>query len=286
MKSYRLAIDGDSYEQKYWSLFIQNNFQGYEDFWIENIVPLTNRPTNIHFKTDQELAKIGKTANDICVAQLHYSILRHLARVFNIFRKGNVDLDDLTDGMTRLCGALDVAFELLERHQNPTAYDPWLAMKDNSGKMGSKEARENWERKLKSSNNFQENIKWIRYYRNHLVHGRMTPGISSGIYYFPKIGLEKEYFDWRKITNKEEMTKNKVAFIPASEILKLAWNDIIEYFDDQWRINLLKRDALEKSEKVEILENKTHSLIGATPSGQWADNETANNLGHFDIEDI
>ena len=39
MKNYSLSIDGDSYEQRYWSLFIQNQFKSYEDFWIKNITP-------------------------------------------------------------------------------------------------------------------------------------------------------------------------------------------------------------------------------------------------------
>lgn len=129
MKAYRLAIDGDSYEQKYWSLFIQNLFQPYEDFWIENVTPLTNRPANIHFKTDLELSHIGKSANDVCMAQLHYGVLRHLMRVFDLLNKKDIDMDNLIDGISRLCGALDVAFELLERHQNPQKYDPWLEKK-------------------------------------------------------------------------------------------------------------------------------------------------------------
>lgn len=255
MKNYRLAIDGDGYEQKYWSLFIQNKFQSYEDFWIENIVPLTNRPSNIHFKKDQDLPD-GKTGQDICIAQLHYSILRHLARAFDIFIKDNIDLDDLTDGMTRLCGALDVAFELLERFENSANYDPWLARKNN-GKLGGENARNNWKEE------YPENIKMIRYYRNNLVHGRMMPGIIDNVLYLPIIEKEEEYFDWRKVTL-VEIEKNKKDFMPAKEILKLAWNDVIDYLDSQWRIYLLKQAVSDK-----IVE-KLNSTPETTASGVWS----------------
>lgn len=129
---YRLIKDGDYYEQKYWNLFIERQFLSYEDFWIKNIVPLTNRPLEIHFKTDGELLQIGKTANDICIAQLHYSILRHLVRVFDILRENYINIDSLTEGFVRLCGALDVSFELLERFEKPLFYNPWLEKKQTA----------------------------------------------------------------------------------------------------------------------------------------------------------
>lgn len=235
MENYHLAIDGDSYEQRYWSLFIQNQFKCYEDFWIKNITPLTNRPTNIHFKTDKELAQIGKTANEICIAQLHYSVLRHLIRVFDIQNKGSIDLDNLTEGMVRLCGALDVAFELLERFQNPIKYDPWLEKKDKNGNNGGKEAREAWQ----NMNSYP--LQKLRNYRNHLIHGRMLPGVVGSVYYLPNIGTENKYFDWRKITdptNNQYLNQNELA--PIANILLLAWTETINYLNNQWKIVLLK----------------------------------------------
>lgn len=235
MKNYRLAIDGDYYEQKYWGLFIQNQFQSYEDFWIKNIVPLTNRPIDIHFKTDQELLQIGKTVNDICIAQLHYSVLRHLVRVFDIMSKGNVDLDTLTEGTARLCGALDVTFEVLERFNNPSKYDPWLEKKDKNGNNGGKEAREAWQK----ANSYP--LQKLRNYRNHLIHGRMLPGVVGNVYFLPKIETENKYFDWRKITdpsNNPGLDQNDL--IPIGDILLFAWTETIKYLDDQWKTVLLK----------------------------------------------
>lgn len=240
MKNYRLAIDGDCYEQKYWYLFIQNQFQSYEDFWMKNIVPLTNRPVDIHFKTDSELDKIGKTANAICIAQLHYSILRHLARVFDILGKGNIDLDNLTEGMARLCGAMDVAFELLERYQKPKEYDPWLDKKDRdgNGRNGSKEACKKWQKANKYP------LQKLRDYRNHLIHGRMLPvRVVGNVCFLPKIESESKYFDWRKITdpnNHPGLSQNDL--VPINDILLFAWSETIKYLNDKWKTVLLRSD--------------------------------------------
>ena len=104
--TYRLAIDGDYLERHYWGLFIKDQFPSYEKFWLDFVVPLTNRPYNIDFKTDAELTKIGKSALDLCIAQLNYSILRHLIRCFDIrntLKEPTVimyQLDLLVEGMT------------------------------------------------------------------------------------------------------------------------------------------------------------------------------------------
>lgn len=228
MENYRLAIDGDYFERQYWDLFIQKKFPNYEKFWLKYIVPLTNRPDDIHFKSDVELAKIGKSADDICIAQLHYSLLIHLIRTFDILRSEIVNLDNLTEGIVRLSGALDVAFELLERHTNPGHYDPWIENGKNSGE----EARRLWQRKTPYS------LKEIRNYRNHLVHGRMMPSTD---YLFPKIGLENKYFDWRWITDPvNNPGLEREDFAPARNILFGAWKEVLGYLDDQWRKHLLK----------------------------------------------
>jgi len=141
MNDHRLAIDGEPLEKRSWDLFLQGQFPGYETFWQRDIVPLTNRPDNWHFKTDQELKQIGKVDRDICIAQLHYTVLVHLHRAFEIlFSRDGVGRDELTEGIVRLSSALDVADELLERFNNPTSYDPW---KDRGNK-GGQGARDSW----------------------------------------------------------------------------------------------------------------------------------------------
>ena len=145
MAPYTLQNDGDGFEQHYWPLFISAEFPEYDQFWAKHVIPLTNRPVDIHFKDDPTLIAEGYTAEDICIAQLHYSILRHLARTFEIRRQPHINLDLLTDIFVRLAGAQDVAFELLERYTNKGIYDPWLST-GHGGIRGSRQARQNWQR--------------------------------------------------------------------------------------------------------------------------------------------
>lgn len=234
MRAYRLAIDGDAIEKHYWSRFIQNEFPSYEEFWIKLVVPLSNRPRDIHFKTDQELKKIGKTSSDVCIAQLHYSVLRHLARVYDILSAPHLNLDDLTEGMVRICGAQDVAFELLERYKHPEKYCPWLEKKNDAGDLGGKEAREQWQK----SNSYP--LQHLRDYRNHLVHGRLMPGLNV---YLPKIGSEQKYFDWRLITDPENNPGlDPDDLLPAKNILESAWRETLQYLEDNWQRVLLKNE--------------------------------------------
>lgn len=227
MPEYRLAIDGDSLEKFCWDKFIQNQFPSYEIFWQRFVVPITNRPFDIHAKTDDELKKISKSAHDICLSQLHYSVLRHLLKVYLILNSQKpIGLDELTDGMVRLGGALDVAFELLERFKNPTKYDPWLVKKNNNT-LGSKNARENWQK----TNSYP--LQDIRDYRNHLVHGRLVPSINGLL---PKIGKEKYYLDWRKVTDpKQVQNLNLEDFTSPQQILIESWNQVLTYLEENWK---------------------------------------------------
>jgi hypothetical protein len=112
---YTLLADGDAYEQRYHPLFLHAEFPAYEEFWARFVVPLTNRGVDIHFKSDADLRVIRRGPQDICIAQLHYSVLRNLVRAFD-FRgpaPGTVDL--LCAAMSALVGAQDIAFDLLER---------------------------------------------------------------------------------------------------------------------------------------------------------------------------
>lgn len=220
MDQYKLAIDGDGIEKFFWDKFIKNQFPSYEKFWQKFVVPLTDRPSNIHFKNDRELRRINKTAHDICLAQLHYSVLRHLARAYLILNSNNpIGLDELTEGMARICGALDVADEFLERLRNSTKYDPW------SEKDGEK-ARHEWRK-------FCNSPQDIRNYRNHLIHGRLTPSVNGLL---PKIGKEKEYFDWRKITDPRNLTPDILKdFINPRQILIEVWNKTLGYLEENWQ---------------------------------------------------
>jgi hypothetical protein len=66
---------------------MRDHFPSYEAFWVPHIVPLTYRlkdRQNVYFQTDEELAEAGYAPEDVAVAQLHYTLLNHLGRVFEL----------------------------------------------------------------------------------------------------------------------------------------------------------------------------------------------------------
>ncbi|HEY5587869.1 MAG TPA: hypothetical protein VIK86_02820 [Candidatus Paceibacterota bacterium] len=230
---YKLSTDGDPFERNYWNLFIKDKFPSYEKFWLKFVVPLTNRPGNGDFKTDNELAKIHKSTSDICIAQLNYSILRHLAQCWHILRdlKDNTGLEQidlLTEGFTRLVGAQDNAFEIMERLGNQLKYGPFL---EKDGKI----ARD----KYKKNNNYP--LQHIRSYRNSLLHGRLLPGIIDGTRFcLPDIDKEALYLDWRLVTQLSPERENyKKDFISVLTILETAWQETTNYLEGKWG-NLIK----------------------------------------------
>jgi hypothetical protein len=231
---YNLRQHGDGYEKTYYDRFISKEFPSYEAFWQKFVTPLTNRPNDIHFKNDSQLAAIQRGPHNICLSQLHYSILLHLIRVFELKSMSVVSLDHLVFAMSAIVGAQDLAFELLERFKNPTSYDPWLDKKRGGGLGGGREAQKAW----KDNNNYP--LQHIRDYRNNLVHGRMSPWIASSTeFYFPKVGKELNYFDWRKITNRPRGSLPISDFATGKEVLNSAWRETTSYFESKWNSELL-----------------------------------------------
>jgi hypothetical protein len=224
---YTLQTDGDGIEKRLYAPLIQPRFPNYEVFWQKFVVPLTNRPTNVQLKTDTDLAVIGKGDHDLCLAQLHYSVLRHLGRAYQLRQDANYGLDHLVFSLSAIVGAQDVAFELLERFQNPTSYGPWLGKR--SGRIdGGREAQSAWK------NNNGSPLQDIRNYRNHLVHGRTPPGFGRQ---YPMIGRESVYFDWRKVT--AAGTLPTADFASATNIHDSAFDQTVTYFESKWASDLL-----------------------------------------------
>lgn len=164
-----LLNDGDSFEKHYWNQFLETEFPSYEKYWANHIVPMTNRPTNIHFKTSTQLTSGSFTSDDICKAQLHYTTFRHLVRSFeiqNILKNKTqtvLDIDILAEGLFHIAAAQDVAFEFLQRVAEPNQFDPWAPKKSASttNQPASKEAQDKWKR----NNSYP--LQDIRDYRNH-----------------------------------------------------------------------------------------------------------------------
>lgn len=232
MATYSLIPDGDRLEQTNYRLFIEREFPSYETFWINNIVSLTNRPADILFKTDAELSVGGKTQEDICIAQLHYTVLNHLARVYEFRQIKPLNFNQFTESIVRLSSATDVADELLGRYTNKGIADPW-------NETAGRNARNKWRSAHKE-------LQHIRDYRNKLVHGRIPPSIevttSSGTeYHVVKIIRVKNYIDWRKIFNvpESEWTKVAVDFDSTNNILDFVWNEVLIYVEEMWQKHLL-----------------------------------------------
>jgi hypothetical protein len=247
MQKYHLSSDGDSIEQEYYAKFIADNFPSYERFWERFVIPLSKRPNNGQLRDDKELAQIGKGPRDVCIAQLHYSVLLHLVWAYQINLHREITYDQVLFGLTAICGAQDLAFELLERYCNPTQYQPWPFLDEKYGKLkdDGKRARRNWMEKNKNP------LQDIRDYRNNLIHGRMSPSIyfldSRGkirIQCLPRIGKELEYSDWRRVTDAnsfEIITKLMPGdFVKAKEITLEAWEKTLIYLEAKWKEHLLQ----------------------------------------------
>lgn len=233
--SYRLATDGDSREKGAWSLFIQSEFPSYEYFWLKHVVPLTNRPSSIHFKDDSTLAVDGKTAEHVAIAQLHYTVLKHLLGAHQAKPAQTVDELALFIGLSCLTGAQDVAFELLQRYTNRGKYDPWTESRGPKGTLSGQDAQEHW----RKTNNYP--LQDIRDYRNKLIHGRTPPAIVdlAGVR-LPAIHAVDKYCDWRVVTDPARARSvPSDHFEYASRILATAWDQTLKYLEAAWQKHLL-----------------------------------------------
>jgi hypothetical protein len=227
-RKYLLEQWGDPYEKEAWAAFIRDEFPAYELLWRAYVVPLTNRPTSIDFKSDEELAEEGGGHEDICNAQLHYTVLLHLLRVFNL-RKGDLlrDQDVFTEAIVRLSAVTDVADELLQRATTRGTYPAW--------KEGPT-ARKQW----RKENGYP--LQGLRDYRNRLLHGRLLPHVhlyynrdDEKIILVPIIGREDKYLDWRVPWEVNE------DFEDAHVVVDGAWNEVLAYLAREWTDTLVPK---------------------------------------------
>jgi len=231
MANYTLENDGDDLEKTNNDRFLKNEFPSYEKFWQNFVIPLTERPHGIHMKDDTALAKIGKGHKEVAIAQLHYTVFVYIAKVYELKQINPLNPDQFSEALTKICSALDVADELLERYTSSTVYDPW-------NWRDSKRARNRW----RSGGN---RLNYIRLYRNKMIHGAIVPAIiihgTYSRYRIPKFGKEQNYIDWRKVTNFSVGAGGQVRndFDAPNNLLDKAWDDAVAYLESSWASDLL-----------------------------------------------
>jgi len=224
--TYTIAKDGDVHERRLWASFAESEFRSYETFWQRRVVPLTHRPDAITLKSDAELAEIGQGPEDVAIAQLHYTCLLHLGSAHDLCSTAGWNREKLSDTLSRLVSATDVADELLQRNARPGCYDPW-------SEQDGRAARNEWRKTDKA-------LQPLRAYRNRLIHGRvpLEINVSYGtgtVVRLPKFETVDDYLDWRRVAQARAMSD----FDTPATLAKRAWRDVIEYVEDRWRRHLL-----------------------------------------------
>ena len=242
-RSFTIAANGDAFEQRWWPQWTAERFPSYETFWIARVAPLTNRvnfPGDISFRTDAELELDGYTPEDVAVAQLHYTVLRHLGRVFELADDAAIrpfGRDEFFESFARLSGASDVADEILARRARPGTYPPWNEAR-------GRDARTAWR------NAHVDPLRPIRAYRNRLVHGRVVPetfvtvrdadGNERGaLLYYPTLGNVDTYLDWRIALAVAAQPTAPPDFASAATIVRAAWGQVVDYVEQAWQTYLL-----------------------------------------------
>lgn len=137
-RPFTISEDGDDREKRWWPQWTRDYFPSYEVFWAARVVPLTYRVKNrknVRFQTTRELAAAGYSDEDVTVAQLHYTLLMHLGRVFELLDDARAftdrdaanrefGRDEFFECFARLSGVSDVADEVLARRGAPGEYEP------------------------------------------------------------------------------------------------------------------------------------------------------------------
>ena len=235
-QKFHLSVHGDAEERKYWGLFIAREFPAYGVFWERNVAPTTKRyksSMDIRAMDDDELAEIGKCKWDVLVNQLHYSVLAHLIGAYDIMN-GVVNKYSVVACFGRLCGAIDVADELIER---------WIDVPNRAAHTWDRREGEHMRNQRK--NQRPEMLKQVMYYRNALMHGQVMPGVYSqrGHEWMPNLDekIWRRYQDWRTVTNGRGITEYELNanFTQQKELLEQAWRTVIKYLEKSWRTHLL-----------------------------------------------
>lgn len=250
---FALAEDGDEFEKQWWPQWIRDRFPSYEAFWAARVVPLTYRVherRNVHFQTTAELAAVGYTDEDVTVAQLHYTLLRHLGRVFELLDDARASFlsprqhvanrpfgrDQFFESFARLSGVSDLADELLARRSSPGKYGAW-------NEAHGRGARSAWRKQG------DDPLRHVRSYRNRLVHGRIVPetyvtaldpqGSPVGhVLFYPRVDAVDVYLDWRDAFAAATAETPSRDFDEAALIVSDAWDLVVDYVEHAWVTHL------------------------------------------------
>jgi hypothetical protein len=251
---FTIETDGDEPEKAWWAQWTHDYFPSYERFWVSRIVPLTYRVKdrqNIRFQTSEELAEAGYTDEDVTVAQLHWSLLAHLGRVFELLDDARAfetrtymanrpfDRDQFFESFARLSGASDVSDELLARRATPGKYGAW------DERQGA-DARREWRK------GNPDPLLPVRSYRNRLVHGRVVPVIEvkakdahdrhiGDMLFYPRLEKDEAYLDWRVAFDvaANDQTTLFADFDEAALIVLDGWERVVKHVEEAWQEHLL-----------------------------------------------
>jgi hypothetical protein len=252
-RPFTIEEDGDETEKAWWPQWTRDHFPSYETFFVARIVPLTYRVKdrrNIRFQTTAELALAGYTDEDVAVAQLHYTLLLHLGRVFELLDDSRAfthrselavrevfGRDQFFECFTRLSGASDVSDEILARRASPGTYGAW-------DEAAGANARRSW----RETNS--DPLRPVRAYRNRLVHGRIVPEVYlqakdkdgrvlGDALYYPRLHKVDAYLDWR-IAFDANSSSVHPDFDDAALIVLQAWELVVSHVEESWQQHLVR----------------------------------------------
>ena len=257
---FTIAQHGDREERGAWPLFLSAEFPEYEEFWRWFIVELTGRIHDLNaisFLSKQELEAAGREEWHVEVAQLHYTILLHLVRVYDLRRKGVYDRDSFMEAIVRLDAATDTAFELLGHclldQGKSKSWD----------ELAGKAVREKWDAREGKS------FKLLHDYRNSLLHGRArtkhqalfaTDQWQVIVPLYPRLDTMKDTLDWREADPADAA--------PASHIVDEAWTDVLAYLRKAWVERLIPwaRTNFTEPDLPQLSPLRAHDFGGIQPA--------------------
>lgn len=245
---------GDKYEKLGWPIFGKAKFPNYETFWASFVVPLTNRPDNIHFKKSSDIKERE-------LAGIHYSIYYYFYKIYEAL-KNEIDEDAFDLSLIRLSNICDLTEEFLyklfsykEIFDSKFVNDMSRETRDQTGELDVYEKL--FERSSVSGvvinrldvlskkinlDSYRKSSEDIRRYRNIIAHSWLSFQLNGMV---PKLENVKKYKDWLLITDiiksdnekkKEELltqytkTNEQVSELTESLIANLnsIWAEIIK----------------------------------------------------------